>query len=184
MMAQDLFTNYRDLIARVEDFSSQLVRAYGEQLGCRHGCNDCCQQDLHLLPVEFSFLLQGCRRLPAARRELIRNRVTGGTDPSGPCVLLHGAGCLFYHSRPIICRTHGLPLLITVDGQERRDCCPKNFVDRPLDQLPRRDLLHLDRLNTILIAVNLLFCSQTERDPGNRIPLSGISEFLNSEFRI
>jgi hypothetical protein len=178
----DLFTNYRKLVTRVDEFSSRLLLAYRDQLVCRQGCIACCQQDLHLLPVEYYFLLEGFRQLPAAAQELLKIRVKREAPSDGKsCLLLHEDGCLLYSHRPIICRTHGLPLLITTEGQERRDCCPKNFIGHPLEQLPRLDLLHLERLNTLLILVNHLFSSQTRLRPEKRLPVSRL--LISSQHR-
>ncbi|MFP3870633.1 MAG: YkgJ family cysteine cluster protein [Syntrophobacteria bacterium] len=132
---------------------------------------ECCQQNLSLLPVEFYFLLQGLRQLPKETR----SRLGRHPSSSGPCVLLHGGGCLLYDRRPIICRTHGLPLLISEDGKQRRDCCPKNFAAKPLDHLPERDILHLDRLNALLVSVNMLFALKTGMESGGRIKTSRLA---------
>lgn len=79
-----------------------------------------------------------------------------------------------YERRPVICRTHGLPLIITEEGEEGRDCCPKNFVGRGLDDLPRGDLLDLVHLNTMLVAVNTVFAAQAGVKVGVRLVVSRI----------
>lgn len=166
-MNQDIFVNYRKLLTRVDDFSSRFIRMYQEQIVCQHGCTDCCRQDLHLLPVEFHYLKQGFTRLPEAEKN-----ITEGSSQDTYCTLLHEGSCLLYDLRPIICRTHGLPLLITENDRQWRDCCPKNFEGQSLEHLPEKDLLHLEKLNTILVTVNMIFCSKTGVDPDERLPVS------------
>lgn len=85
-----------------------------------------------------------------------------------------------YDRRPVICRTHGLPLLIRGEGEERRDCCPKNFVGHSLGDLPGSDLLDLERLNTILVAVNMVFASHVGVEAGLRLPLSLLATYNKS----
>lgn len=174
-MRKELFTNYRKLLVKVDDFSSGLTQTYREHFVCRCGCTDCCQQDLHLLPVEFHFLLQGFSLLPEAKKKIIRARTVQGAGQDIPCPLLQEGRCILYGYRPVVCRTHGLPLLITGEGEERRDCCPKNFVGHSLGHLPRSDLLDLERLNTILIAVNMVFASHVGVEAGVRLPVSRLA---------
>jgi hypothetical protein len=170
IMNDDLFTNYSKLLAKVDDFSLHLIRIHRDDIVCRRGCLDCCRQDLHLLPVEFLYLKQRLRCQPKAEKIIRQN-----TRPESCCILLHEGGCLLYEHRPVICRTHGLPLLITEDGRERRDCCPKNFTGQSIGYLPKTGLLHLERLNTMLIVVNLDFASRAGLNPEERIPVSRLA---------
>ena len=80
------------------------------------------------------------------------------SSPDGPCPLLEESRCLLYTARPIICRTHGLPLIMTQDGERTVDFCPLNF--QGLDTLPGNAVIDLDRLNTTLAAVNALFVAE------------------------
>jgi hypothetical protein len=173
-MHKDLFADYRRLIAKVDDFSARIIRAHRPHFACRLGCTECCPPDLHLLPVEFSFMSERFASLPKGVQRAIRqNGASGMHDRS--CSLLHEGVCLMYEHRPVICRTHGLPLLILEDGQEHRDCCPKNFVGYPLVRLPRKDLVDLDTLNAMLVVVNIVFASHMRLEPGVRLPLFRIA---------
>jgi len=60
-----------------------------------------------------------------------------------------------------------------------RDCCPQNFVDAPLDDLPHNDLLHLDTLNTMLAVLNASFCSRAGIESGTRLPISLLIEEMD-----
>jgi Fe-S-cluster containining protein len=171
-MNQDLFTNYRNLLSKVDDFSSWHIQTYQEHFACHYGCADCCKQDLHLLPVEFHFLQKAFTLLPENTKQIAIRSRTNSTDRHLPCPLLHKGGCLLYVHRPVICRTHGLPLYIMENGEEKRDCCPRNFVRLSLEHLPITDLLDLKRLNTLLVAVNTVFARQVGVKAGVRLPLS------------
>jgi Fe-S-cluster containining protein len=76
-------------------------------------------------------------------------------DPHGECPLLVGDECLLYSFRPVICRTHGFPVLVETEEGKKIDCCPLNFTD---GKIPGPDhCLDLERLNATLVAVNRLF---------------------------
>ncbi len=74
------------------------------------------------------------------------------------CPLLAGGECLLYGARPLICRTHGLPLLVDDGAGRRVDFCPENF--RGLESLPGEAVLDLERLNAALAAVDAHFAEE------------------------
>lgn len=79
------------------------------------------------------------------------------------CPLLVDDRCSIYESRPLICRTQGLPLLIEAeDGEQEVDFCPLNFADEgAVDDLDEDHLAPLDDLNLRLALVNLQHCRET-----------------------
>ena len=170
-MNKNTFFDYRKLIAKVDAFSNHIRKKHGEQIVCRHGCTDCCSHDLQVMPVEFFYLKQGLELQPEVAG-LIKDAFGAETS----CILLSRGGCLLYEARPVICRTHGLPLLITEAEGQYRDCCPKNFSKQSIEGLPPEDLLHLERLNTMLVSVNIVFASHEGLNPASRLSVSGLSE--------
>lgn len=76
----------------------------------------------------------------------------GHLDPR--CPLLDEAGrCKVYAARPLICRSHGLP--IQVGPSTQRDVCPLNFPDGPEPaELPDADVLNVNSLNAILAVID------------------------------
>ncbi len=87
------------------------------------------------------------------------------------CPLLVNDRCSIYESRPLICRTQGLPLLIEAeDGKPEVDFCPLNFTaPDAVDDLEEAHLVPLDDLNLKLALVNLQYC----RDQGLPDGVSG-----------
>lgn len=55
--------------------------------------------------------------------------------------------CIVYQARPLICRSHGLTILI--DG--KLDCCPLNYTTAAA---PLTHVLDLEKLNTVLVSIN------------------------------
>jgi hypothetical protein len=73
--------------------------------------------------------------------------------------------CVLYLARPIICRTHGLPVLARSENAQFVDFCPRNFT--LAETIPGHLIIDLDQLNTTLVAINALFVSSyfTENPP-------------------
>ena len=146
--------NYLALLSRVDEICGSTAQRFASQISCRPGCDACCRH-LTIFAVEAKALELALRALPQADADLVRDKARA-TDPDDPCPLLHDGLCLIYQARPIICRTHGLPLLITGEGGERGvDFCPENF--RELASIPGHAVIDLDRLNAALTAINALF---------------------------
>jgi len=98
--------------------------------------------------------------LPETSQAAIRRHVAGHSGGER-CPLLEDHRCLLYSARPIICRTHGFPIIYT-EGRERKvDCCPLNLVDGD-QSMPGSAIIDLDRLNTLLVAVNILYLSHAD----------------------
>jgi Fe-S-cluster containining protein len=148
--------NYRTLVERVDALAQRIETEFRAQIACRRGCDACCRH-LSLFWVEGVALAQALDALPETAAERIRERGRRAAA-DGPCPLLEDGVCLLYAARPIICRTHGLPLLAGEGEARRIDYCPENF--RGIDTLPAGAVLDLDRLNTTLTAVNALFVSE------------------------
>jgi Fe-S-cluster containining protein len=145
--------NYRDLVSRVDEMCRRIEESLRPEITCTRGCDGCCRH-LSLFPVEAMALAEELRKLPPPEVDRIRVRARASL-PDGPCPLLEQHCCLLYPARPLICRTHGLPLLVNRGEERRVDHCPLNF--RGLSCLPGSAVIDLDRLNETLVAVNLLF---------------------------
>lgn len=152
----DRLKNYRDLVARVDALCGRIETEFGQHLACRKGCDACCRH-LSLFRVEGVALAEALGNRAAGQAARIRRRARlSALD--GPCPLLDGGVCLLYDARPIICRTHGLPLLVRPGGERDIDCCPENF--RGVESLPASAVLNLEVLNTTLATINALFVAE------------------------
>lgn len=148
--------NYRKFVARVDALCNGIKGALHEHIACADGCSACCAS-ITLFPVEAAALNAALELLPVEEADAIRLHVrehAGGER----CPLLRKSRCLLYAARPVICRTHGFPILYTQNDERRVDCCPLNL--ERCESLPGSAVIELDRLNTILVAINSLFISQ------------------------
>jgi len=165
----DLLSNYRQLVARIDALCRGIVEALGEQITCSKGCSNCCTA-ITLFPVEAAALAAALDALPERDAEEIRRHAAERVEDER-CPLLHHHCCLLYAARPIICRTHGLPIIYG-SGQERRiDYCPLNLTES--ESLPGSVIIDLDNLNSLLVAVNALFLSQADaQDTSERLTIA------------
>jgi Fe-S-cluster containining protein len=95
-------------------------------------------------------LAQLARTDPEARRR-VRER---GEDPGlRACALLLDGRCSVYEQRPLICRSHGLPIGVRESDEPgsplRLDHCPLNFskLEHGDRDIPRASVLVLDAIN-------------------------------------
>ncbi len=157
--------NLRTLHARVEAHAARVELTHAEHFACRRGCSGCCQTERTVSDVELHALAEALERQGEGTRDLLSERT-----PSTPCPLLVDEACALYDARPLICRTHGLPLVM----EGRHDVCPLNFTEHSILTLPDHDLLSVDTLTAVLVAVNALYCEETGGDPRRRRPVSAL----------
>lgn len=158
---ENALDNYRTLVGRVDELCAGIYASLQEQITCSEGCSSCCAA-ITLFPVEAAALREALAALPTREAGAIRTHVSAQAVGER-CPLLSNRRCLLYQARPIICRTHGLPILFTEDDAQRLDCCPRNLTSR--ESLSGSTIIDLDRLNSVLVAINALFLRQTEAPP-------------------
>jgi uncharacterized protein len=161
-------SSYRKFIKHVDLLTAKLQARYSKHLVCRAGCDGCCHHHLSVFAVEAEEARAAINTLPAAirarveeqAREVIKREARGAPVA---CPLLVDGRCSIYESRPLICRTQGLPLLMEAeDGEREVDFCPLNFTAAgAVDDLDEDHLVPLDALNLRLALVNLEHCRET-----------------------
>ena len=166
---------YRALLAQVDQLCARIAATFPDQLACRAGCAACCTL-LSVLPVEAAALALAIEQLPQEAATTLRRRLTSADD-ADVCPLLTDDRCPLYAARPIICRTHGLPLMVEDEHGRRVDRCPRNFTG--LATLPGTAVIDLERLNQALILANHHFLTACFPDDSlpERIPLGEIPAF-------
>ena len=162
---------YRELRREIDARSSAVETLHCQHLTCKPGCHQCCV-NLTVFPVEFHAILEELRQgAPSSGLEL---------DPHASCALLKQGLCSIYACRPMICRTHGLPVaFLNADGEAPEmnvSFCPLNFVDADEDILSfgPDSSLDIDDLNMKLYEVNLQFLQEHPElgyGPSDRIDL-------------
>jgi len=121
--------------------------------------------------------------LPQEVREALASRAVLG-DPSF-CPALEADGrCSIYAARPLICRTHGLPIRFApaeAPGTRSHarslpmiDACPKNFAGEDLGALDAASVLDQATLSTVLGALDAAHADAEGRPRGERVAMEAL----------
>lgn len=143
-------SSYRAILNRADAFFAGVARTQGENLQCGRGCTFCCYGLFEIGSGDVPVIAEGLAALHPARRQKIVRRaleiVESSAHPdlrecsaeekeaffdrtaSVACPnLAEDGGCMIYDSRPLVCRTFGLPIR---DGETYiGDICELNFKD-------------------------------------------------------
>jgi Fe-S-cluster containining protein len=149
-MSQSRYLALRD---KVDAFHQKVTAQYSSAFACGPGCSMCCERHLSVFTFEFQVLAQAIAEWPLEQRQALREHLNR-PENDRRCILLDDQGlCTIYASRPIICRSHGLP--IKVPDTESRDVCPKNFTEATnLDAVHDDYVLDLGHINTLMALID------------------------------
>lgn len=161
---------YRELAVRVDAFFSKVEARHADRMQCATGCFDCCQSGLTVTQVEAARIAEHLGHLTQEQRLKVASR--GGRPEEEGCAALDEAGrCMIYEARPLVCRSHGVPVKATLEKGHLPvvSSCPKNFgggldfvgieADAVLDQAT---------LSTILAALEAAYAAEVGAKRGER----------------
>lgn len=128
-------------------FDAALLRQ-PKAMQCALGCSGCCKSGLSVFRLEAARIIEALdtlRQNAPNLRETIREQgesaLHQGSDPAH-CPLLVEDRCSVYDERPLICRSHGLPVMQDADAPIRN--CSLNYQE---EQPDRASVLRLDAVN-------------------------------------
>lgn len=158
----DPLKSYADLVEKLDAFFVRVAERYVAEMRCAPGCDDCCKRSLCLFPFEVERMLDAAEKLSGDELSGVILRARRATnDPEAACPFLHEGLCQVYAVRPVICRTHGLPML--VEGEESLSMCVYNL--KGLRRLDGDCVLDLGPVNRILATINHLVASSRGESP-------------------
>ena len=179
---ETLVERYLQLAARVDDFFGRVSGRHAGEMQCRSGCHDCCEVQLTVTGIEAEVMFRGVATMtPPARAELVARAgrvVADGERRRGPCAALDSAGrCSIYPVRPLVCRSHGVPLRMAPDRPGALpvvDACPRNFAALAGGAAAADQDCILDQttLLTVLLAIDSAHARLCGRPPGQRFDLA------------
>lgn len=175
-----MFTHYLQLLKKVDATVAELEKRHNDHLRCSTGCDDCCQQELNVCPVELAFIARTIEGMTKELQAQIERRLGSYDEADGDCPLLLQGRCLVYEARPLICRTHGLVLDLAEQDEKSQIelTCAFNYTGLALSDLPPGEAIKQVVLSTILYHVNLPFAESFGLDPSDRLPLSQVMDLL------
>lgn len=115
-----MFEGYYSILNEIDTLCSRLHLLHAPHTQCRKGCSSCCSS-FRVLPLEFHAIFDELQKSTVAV-----NSAAGSED----CIFLQEGSCTIYENRPVICRSHGLPILETGDEEEEATLsfCQLNFA--------------------------------------------------------
>ncbi len=163
---------YRQLCDKVDAFFARVEARHADQMNCQSGCYDCCDVQLSLTGVEAEAALAAWRALSDERRAAVR--ATWRPDATACSALDRQGRCAIYDGRPLVCRSHGVPIRFQQPGKSLPvvETCFRNFpAHGPLAADPDC-VLDQTTLSAMLLLVDKEHALGAGRPPGERLPLA------------
>lgn len=172
----DFLSSYYQLREQIDKRTVEISEIHNKHLNCKKGCDSCCEA-ISVFPLEFAAIkkelqLEG-RKLPYRRFNKFRKS----------CMFLINGACSIYNSRPIICRTQGLPLMYqNINGQDYEvSYCQLNFKDNDLKNFSIDNSMFMPDFNSKLFMLNKSFVESRNmynKSPKKRIPIYKLTKNL------
>jgi Fe-S-cluster containining protein len=165
-----------ELFVKVDGFFDRVAGAHPGPGGvtCHAGCDACCRRRLTVTGLEARAIAAWIAGLPTAARAALAQQVAAA-DPDACSALGPDGRCGIYAVRPVVCRTHGLPIRFDAeDGATTLDTCPLNFEGRDLAALPAGDVLRQATVSTLLGALDAADADGDGRPRGERVDLGAL----------
>ncbi|MFW5781021.1 MAG: YkgJ family cysteine cluster protein [Bacteroidota bacterium] len=142
------YNEYYRLREEIDGICKRLNDIHVHHLQCKKGCCKCCLP-FSILPVEFHAIREELASLNISFLN-IRNKKK--------CIFLQDGLCTIYNYRPIICRTHGLPLLyVNEDDNWELYVCDLNFTRVNLETFTDENTFPQDLYNSKMYMLNQEF---------------------------
>lgn len=172
-----IFEKYFELRKKTDANVEKLVALHGSNIVCKPKCASCCV-NLTVFQIEFESI----------KHEMGKDGFDIGSvvfDDQATCGFLKDDLCQIYKYRPIICRTHGIPISFQNDDDPAEpyiavSFCDLNFPDIDIDDddddnyegvcFDDNNTLNIDELNEELFKIN----QGNNKDPLKRIDLKGL----------
>jgi Fe-S-cluster containining protein len=143
---------YFALRKEIDNLTENLFRLHKLHVKCLKGCSLCCE-NFSVLPVEFH----------AIQHEISVKTLKTEVFDEKSCKFLKNNECTIYNSRPIICRTQGLPLLfMSEDYNFEISICELNFKDFDFEEFNNENTFLQDTYNSKLFMLNKEFVQKSE----------------------
>ena len=165
---------YRALRSTIDEKVERLEKMHKKHMKCKAGCDLCCM-DYSVFPIEFHYIKD---KLSQMESEPKIN--TGAKDED--CIFLNDHICSIYEERPMICRTHGLPLLyMGNDNNWELSACELNFTGFDMEEFTEENTFPQDTFNSKLFMLNKTFINEFKKTKYKElelIPVKKLKEFV------
>lgn len=142
--------DYRALSDDIDKTTSSLWNEHHNNMACKKGCDKCCL-NFDVFPIEFDYIKKQVEKLYPQVINQSRPQEIGEK-----CFFLKDHQCTIYEARPIICRTHGYPLLYMNEAGDQWELshCELNFTGVDEDYFHEENCYAQDTFNSRLFMLN------------------------------
>ena len=170
-----IFQKYLVLRNEIDRIADRLFKHHKKHVQCKKGCDLCCM-DYSIFPLEFHYI--------KSRLEIGDRPATPIPEDETTCLFLKGHECTIYEHRPIICRTHGLPLLyVNCETEDwELSACELNFTD--FTDFNEKNTFPQDKFNSRLFLLNEEFIKQPNMQPYDKFDLIPIRKLSSLPWHI
>ncbi|OQX96297.1 hypothetical protein B6I21_01350 [candidate division KSB1 bacterium 4572_119] len=171
-MLEEILFGYQNLLHKINRTCESLEEHYAQHLVCKPGCSACCKVERSVLSLEAYVIEEQLNILSPQRIKKIKflHRKDDHT-----CPMLWKNLCVIYPARPIICRTHGLPIFYHEAEITFIDYCRLNFTNLPENhKFSHKFVLDMRHFNSELIRLDQQYTKHVlnqDWQPDNRISL-------------
>jgi Fe-S-cluster containining protein len=168
---------YRQLCDKVDAFFTRVEQRHGEELRCSTGCYDCCDARLSVTGVEAAAVVEAWRALSDERRAAVR---ATWRDGATACAALDRQGrCAIYEGRPLVCRSHGVPIRFPSRQPGLRalpviESCFRNFTSAGPSSADPDCVLDQTTLSAMLLLIDKSDAQLNGRSAGERFELADL----------
>jgi uncharacterized protein len=165
---------YRELCGKVDAFFARVKGRHGAEMQCAAGCSSCCLGRLSVTAVEAEEIRATVATLPAEARRRAATRAA--VEGKSRCAALEEDGrCAIYPARPLVCRSHGLPVRMTTErGLPVVSSCHLNFTAGGPEAADPDCILDQANLSLTLGAIARAHAGETGGDPAERVSLADL----------
>ncbi|TAJ11183.1 YkgJ family cysteine cluster protein [Marinilabiliaceae bacterium JC017] len=173
-MANNYLNKYRILREEIDTEVEKLWKEHHTNMQCQKGCDQCCL-NFSVFPVEFDAIKE------QVHEQYSETFALPTTETTDKCAFLKDHRCTIYEARPIICRTHGLPLLyMDAEGDNwELSHCELNFSKVDETYFHTENTFQQDTFNSELFLLNKAYIKQLEGNSYGEfdlIPLKNLME--------
>jgi len=166
-VAADPSDHYAALVAKVDAFVDRVTARHAADLRCRAGCARCCHARLTVTTVEAAAIDGWAAAQPAATRAAIAEAARA--EPGPRCAALDDDDrCRIYAARPLVCRSHGIPIRLRARGLPVVTACTLNFTAHGPEAADADCILDQTLVSTTLGVIE----RAAGGDPAHRIDLA------------
>jgi Fe-S-cluster containining protein len=153
-----------ELTTKIDGFFARVEARHGADMQCATGCSDCCHVHLTITSAEAAAIRAEVGGWPGDRRRTLRT-VRTADDPR--CAALDEVGrCRIYDARPVVCRSHGVPIRLRHGSLPVVESCSRNFAHSE----PDADcILDQTTLSALVLAVD-----RAAGGDGGRVELAAV----------